>query len=126
MPEVHGHMGSQMPRKHGRLDQPSGQVDAEIAKGSCRRQRLAADMVVDQFTDSSGERDHWRYIILQRDKRHLLVITKWILIQARSIPANGGLDERCVEIHDVSKLILRKSVSDRARLNQDPFRYHEQ
>ena len=41
------------------------------------------------------------------------MITKRILIQERSIRTNGCLDEGCVEIHDVPKLILRKSVSDR-------------
>src|SRR5436309_15599688 len=70
-------------------------------------------MAVDQLGDSSRERDHWRYIIPHRYKRHLLMITKRILIQERSIRTNGCLDEGCVEIHDVSKLILRKSVSDR-------------
>src|SRR5439155_25078558 len=70
-------------------------------------------MGVDQLGDSSRERDHWRYSIPPRYKRHLLMITKRILIQERSIRANGCLDEGCVEIHDVSKLILRKSVSDR-------------
>src|SRR5881628_3142817 len=70
-------------------------------------------MVVDQLTDSSRKRNHRRHIIAQRYERHLFMITKRILIQDRSIRTNGCLDQGCVEIDDVSKLILRKSVSDR-------------
>src|SRR5207237_6887356 len=100
-------------RKHGRLNQTRGQIDTEIAESSCRRERLSAHVVVDQLTDSPGERDDRRCIIMQRYERHLLMIAKRILIQDRPIRTNGRLDEGCVEIDDVSNLILRKSVSDR-------------